>query len=170
MKVQAGSLHLNVHIIGFRPQTQKLGSPHKTPSSTDSGSERFKSTEASFIQLKGVVVKFLLSVFSGLSLTVFSFIYQDNLLKKTMVYWSPKRRENCACICWFRNWLHQNNAPCLISLFNKNTDVNANSITPVFHQHSAWRKIKVEFIAKRPELWSRHGSVVCWVFSLGTIT
>ena len=30
---------------------------------------------------------------------------------------------------WFRNWLHQNNAPCLISLFNKNTDVNVNSIT-----------------------------------------
>ena len=43
---------------------------------------------------------------------------------------------------WFRNWLHQNNAPCLISLFNKNTDVNVNSITgtPVFHQYSAWRK------------------------------
>ena len=39
----------------------------------------------------------------------------------------------------FRNWLHQNNAPCLISLFNKNMDVNANSITPVFHQLSAWR-------------------------------
>ena len=79
--------------------TQKLESPRKTPSSTDSGSERFKSTEASFIQLKGVVVKFLLGVFSGLSLTVFSFIYQDNLLKRTMVYWSPKRRENSACIC-----------------------------------------------------------------------
>ena len=35
---------------------------------------------------------------------------------------------------WFRNWLHQDNALCLISLFNKNMDVNANSITPVFHQ------------------------------------
>ena len=43
---------------------------------------------------------------------------------------------------WFRNRLHQNNAPCLISLFNKNTDVNVNSITgtPVSHQYSAWRK------------------------------
>ena len=42
----------------------------------------------------------------------------------------------------FRNWLHQNNAPYLISLFNKNTDVNVNSITgtPVSHQYSAWRK------------------------------
>ena len=34
MKVQAGSFHLNAHIIGFRPQTQKLQSPFKTPSST----------------------------------------------------------------------------------------------------------------------------------------
>ena len=117
MKVQAESLHLNGHIIGFRPQVQKLESPRKT-ASTDSGSERFKSTEASFIQLKGVVVKFFPGVFSGLSLTVFSFIYQDNLLKRTMVYWSP------------------------------------NSITPGFHQRSAWRKMKVE-------LWLRHGSVVC---------
>ena len=43
---------------------------------------------------------------------------------------------------WFRNRLHQNNAPCLISLFNKNTDVHVNSITgtPVCHQYSAWRK------------------------------
>ena len=160
MKVQAESLHLNGHIIGFRPQAQKLESPYKT-ASTDSGSERFKSTEASFIQLKGVVVKFFQGVFSGLSLTVFSFIYQDNLVKRTMVYWSPKRRENCACICWFRNWLHQNNARRLISLYDKNMDVNANSITPGFHQRSAWRKMKVEFMAKTPELWLRRGSVVC---------
>ena len=42
---------------------------------------------------------------------------------------------------WVRNWLHQNSAPCLISLFNRNTaDVNAKSVTPVFHQHSAWRR------------------------------
>ena len=32
MKVQAESFHLNGHIIGFRPQTQKLESPYKTPS------------------------------------------------------------------------------------------------------------------------------------------
>ena len=31
MKVQAESFHLNGHIIGFRPQTQKLESPYKTP-------------------------------------------------------------------------------------------------------------------------------------------
>ena len=43
------SLHLNVHIIGFRPQTQKVESPYEILSSTDSGSKRFKSTEASFI-------------------------------------------------------------------------------------------------------------------------
>ena len=41
-----------------------------------------------------------LSVFSELSSTVFSFIYQDNLLKRTIALWSPKRRENCACICF----------------------------------------------------------------------
>ena len=41
---------------------------------------------------------------------------------------------------WFRKWLHQNNAPCLISLFNVNFGLNTNSITPIFHQHSAWRK------------------------------
>ena len=34
MTVQAESFHLNGHIIGFRPQTQKLESPYKTPSST----------------------------------------------------------------------------------------------------------------------------------------
>ena len=32
--VQAESFHLNGHIIGFRPQTQKLESPYKTPSNT----------------------------------------------------------------------------------------------------------------------------------------
>ena len=34
MKVQAEGFHLNGHIIGFRPQTQKLESPYKTPSNT----------------------------------------------------------------------------------------------------------------------------------------
>ena len=34
VKVQAGSFHLNGRIVGFRPQTQKLQSPFKTPSST----------------------------------------------------------------------------------------------------------------------------------------
>ena len=34
MYVQAEKFHLNGHIIGFRPQTQKLESPYKTPSST----------------------------------------------------------------------------------------------------------------------------------------
>ena len=32
--MQAESFHLNGHIIRFRPQTQKLESPYKTPSST----------------------------------------------------------------------------------------------------------------------------------------
>ena len=31
MKVQVESFHLNGHIIGFRPQTQKLELPHKSP-------------------------------------------------------------------------------------------------------------------------------------------
>ena len=31
--------------------------------------------------------------------------------------------------------------------------------TPVFHQYSAWQK--GELIAKTPELWSHHGSVMC---------
>ena len=34
VKAQAESFHLNGHIIGFRPQTQKVESPYKTPSST----------------------------------------------------------------------------------------------------------------------------------------
>ena len=34
MKVQAESFHLNGHIIGFHPQTQKLETPYKTPSTT----------------------------------------------------------------------------------------------------------------------------------------
>ena len=34
MKVQAESFHLNGHMIGFRPQTQKLESPYKTPPNT----------------------------------------------------------------------------------------------------------------------------------------
>ena len=33
-KVQAESFHLNGHIIGFCPQTQKLESPYKTLSNT----------------------------------------------------------------------------------------------------------------------------------------
>ena len=41
---------------------------------------------------------------------------------------------------WFRKWLHQNNAPSLISLFDVKYGLNTNSITPIFHQHSAWRK------------------------------
>ena len=48
-------------------------------------------------ELKGVV-KLFLGVFCGLPSTEFSFIYQDNLLKRTTELWSPKRRENCACI------------------------------------------------------------------------
>ena len=34
MKVQAESFHLSGHIIGFRPQTQKVQLPHKTLSNT----------------------------------------------------------------------------------------------------------------------------------------
>ena len=34
MKVQVERFHLTGHIIGFHPQTQKLESPYKTPSST----------------------------------------------------------------------------------------------------------------------------------------
>ena len=34
MKGQVESFHLNGHIIGFGPQTQKLESPYNTPSST----------------------------------------------------------------------------------------------------------------------------------------
>ena len=34
VKVQAESFHFNGNIIGFRPQTQKLESPYKTPSNT----------------------------------------------------------------------------------------------------------------------------------------
>ena len=56
MKEQAESFHLNGHIIGFRPQTQKLESPYKTPSNAvavkglklyhDLKSERKKDTLA----------------------------------------------------------------------------------------------------------------------------
>ena len=34
VKVMAKRFHLNGHIIGFHPQTQKLESPYKTPPST----------------------------------------------------------------------------------------------------------------------------------------
>ena len=34
MNVQTESFHLNGHIIGFRPHTQKLESPYKTLSNT----------------------------------------------------------------------------------------------------------------------------------------
>ena len=57
------------------------------------------SFRESLHELKGVVVKLFLGVFCGLPSTLFSFIYQDNLLKRTTALWSPKRRENCACIC-----------------------------------------------------------------------
>ena len=45
----------------------------------------------------------------------FILFIQNNLLKKTMALWSPKKKENSA---WVHNWLHQNNESCLISLFN----------------------------------------------------
>ena len=51
VKVQAESFHLNGHIRGFGPQTQKLESPYKTPSST--------------LAVKGLML-FTLVVFSGL--------------------------------------------------------------------------------------------------------
>ena len=42
-------------------------------------------------------------VFSGCVFWVvfnsIQFFYQDNLLKRAMALWSPKRRENSACIC-----------------------------------------------------------------------
>ena len=64
-----------------------------------------------------------------------------------------QREERIAhAFAWFRKWLHQNNAPCLINLFNVKYGLNTNSITPVFQQHSAWRK-SVKVIAKTPELW-----------------
>ena len=34
VKVQAESFHLNGHIAGFRPNTQKLESPYRPPSNT----------------------------------------------------------------------------------------------------------------------------------------
>ena len=34
MKVQAENFHLNGHIAGFRPNTQKLESPYRPPSNT----------------------------------------------------------------------------------------------------------------------------------------
>ena len=52
MKVQAESFHLNGHIIGFRPQTQKLESPYKTPSST------MAVKGLSFSKTKRVSIKF----------------------------------------------------------------------------------------------------------------
>ena len=51
---------------------------------------------------------------------------------------------------WFRNRLHQNNSPCLISLFNKNTDVNVNSITGTT---SMW---SVFSLAKKLNLLLKH--------------
>ena len=62
--------------------------------------------ETHFVLIDGGVVytterrrrQVFLGVFFGLSSTVFSFIYQDNLLKRAMALWSPKRRENSACI------------------------------------------------------------------------
>ena len=56
MKVQAGSFHLNGHIVGFRPQTQKLQSPFKTPSSTLAVKGLILSTKCSLrIQLPNIV-------------------------------------------------------------------------------------------------------------------
>ena len=52
VKVQAGSFHLNGHIVGFRPQTQ----PFKTPSSTLAVKGLILSTKCSLrIQLPNIV-------------------------------------------------------------------------------------------------------------------
>ena len=52
MKVRAESFHLNGQIIRFRPQTQKLESPYKTPSSTLAVKGlRIKSVQLHFIRM-----------------------------------------------------------------------------------------------------------------------
>ena len=52
MKVQTESFHLNGHIIGFRPQTQKLDSPYKTPSSTPAVKEINRKAKITLSQTK----------------------------------------------------------------------------------------------------------------------
>ena len=56
VKVQAGTFHLNGHIVGFRPQTQKLQSPFKTPSNILAVKGLILSTKCSLrIQLPNIV-------------------------------------------------------------------------------------------------------------------
>ena len=63
MKVQAESFHLNGHIMGFRPQTQKLESPYKTPPSTPAvkGLRRVNKIEAIYGRVRVKVKIELLS-------------------------------------------------------------------------------------------------------------
>ena len=61
MKVQAESFHLNGHIIGFRPHTQKLESPYKPPSNTlavkglSSANNNFARASRFFVRFVAIV-------------------------------------------------------------------------------------------------------------------
>ena len=62
VQVQAESCHLNGHITGFGPQTQKLESPYKTPSNTLACSKRVKRNGIMvdgvlyIVKFKGVII------------------------------------------------------------------------------------------------------------------
>ena len=115
--------------------------------------------------------QFFLGVFSGLSSTVFSFFIKTTYSREPWHCGVQREERIVHAFAWFRNCIHQNNAPCLIILFNKKygrqrkLNYRYTSIPSVFSLAK-----KVELIAKTPELWSRHRSVMCGVFSLGTIT
>ena len=81
----------------------------------------------------------------------FILFIQNNLLKRTMALWSPKRREHCARLCL---------SPQLISskcvMFNKPLQ---RKIYGREHSISIQLGEKVQLIVKTPEMWSRHESV-----------
>ena len=66
MRVQAESFHLNGHIIGFRPETQKSESPYKTPSNT--------------LAVKGLIKQCFQSLIATLSLIIFCLKVDDWML------------------------------------------------------------------------------------------
>ena len=82
----------------------------------------------------------------------------NNLLKRTMALWGPKKKENCACLCL---------SPQLISskygvMFNKPLQRKIRTSTQTqLHQYSISIHLgeKVQLIVKTPELWPRHESV-----------
>ena len=97
LQVQAESFHLNGRIIRFRPQTQKLESPYKTPSSTPAVKGLRKS----------ILILLCFPVYSSNKQEVLTFRLPQHvsnciataIFSYFLVHWKFMRHCSCALFC-----------------------------------------------------------------------